>query len=264
MPKLTTLAAILLLATLLYSIDGINNTPCPTGMVFVKGGSFMMGCTKELDEDCQGNEEQERKVTVSDFCIGQAPVTLKEWLDVMSDRYKPPGRGISNNHPVTNISWEDTQEYLKLLNERTGKQYRLPTEAEWEYAARGGSESRGYKYSGSDSIDKVAWYKSNSENKTHEVCLKARNELGLCDMSGNVYEWMNDLYVSKYISRIDCILNWRGKWDAAAGVCHTWRRMLRGGSWKREAIFCRVFNGGASLPNDNDSEIGFRIALTPN
>jgi len=255
MPRIIIFLLVLLLTR------SMANTPCPTGMIFVKGGSFMMGCTKERDEDCQGNEEQEYKMTVSDFCIGQAPVTLKEWLDVMGDGYKL-GYGISDNHPVTNISWEDTQEYLRLLNKRTDKQYRLPTEVEWEYAARGGSKSRGYKYSGSDSIDKVAWYESNGEKKTHEVCRKVRNELGLCDMSGNVYEWMNDLYVSKYISRIDCLLGWRGKWDTT-GVCHTWRHILRGGSWKRKAIFCRVFSRGADWPNNRDSEIGFRIALTP-
>jgi len=253
---------IIFLLVLLFS-NLMADNPCPTGMVFVKGGSFMMGCTKEQAEDCLQDETPEYNATVSDFCIGQALVTLKEWYNIMGDGYKI-GNGIGNNHPVTDISWDDTQKYFQRLNKQAGKQYRLPTETEWEYAARGGSESKGYKYSGSDSIDKVAWYESNSESKTHEVCQKARNELGLCDMNGNVSEWVSDIYFSIHIDDTDCVVLRHGKWDDAAGVCRLWHRVIRGGSWKSNAKFCRVSSRGPYRPNESSDKIGFRIALTPN
>jgi len=158
-------------------------------MVYVQGGTFTMGCTREQGRDCQKNESPAHKVTLNDFYIGKYEVTQAQWKAVMGNN---PSKKKGDNLPVENVSWNDVQEFIRLLNERTGGNYRLPTEAEWEYAARGGNQSKGYKYSGSDNIKIVAWYDRNSGGKTHPVGTKEANELGIHDMSGNVWEWVND------------------------------------------------------------------------
>ena len=164
-------------------------------MVKIKGGTFRMGATSE-QSNYDNDEKPVHSVTLSDYYMGETEVTQELWEAVMGSN---PSRFMGDNQrPVEIVNWDDCQEFIKKLNSLTGKQFRLPTEAEWEYAARGGKYSRGYKYSGSNNVDEVAWYKSNSGETTHPVATKEANELGLYDMSGNVYEWCNDKHGSNY------------------------------------------------------------------
>mgnify|MGYP000945666556 CR=1 FL=1 len=230
------------------------------GMVFVMGGTFTMGCTTEQDSDCFSNEEPKHQVTISDFYIGQYEVTQAEWRKVMgSDPPKLYNKGC-DQCPVEEVSWNDIQEFLKKLNAQTGKQYRLPTEAEWEYAARGGSLGTGYKYAGSNSIDDVAWYNANSktantfgdQKTTRPVGQKKANELGLYDMSGNVYEWCSD---------------WKGTYPSSAqtnpvGPSSGSYRVIRGGSWYSVPQLCRVASRYYGTPDLRYNVVGFRLART--
>jgi len=159
-------------------------------MVLVEGGTFIMG------SNYWGyDEEPEHAVTVNSFYIGKYEVTQKEWKEIMGYN---PCLFKGDDLPIEQVSWNEIQEFLKELNENTGKNYRLPTEAEWEYASQGGNKSEGYMYSGSNNIEDVAWYSGNSDNKTHPVGTKLPNELGIYDMSGNVSEWCNDWYAVAY------------------------------------------------------------------
>jgi formylglycine-generating enzyme required for sulfatase activity len=155
----------------------------------------------------------------------------------------------NTNYPITGVSWNDAKAYCEWLSQKTGKTYRLPTEAEWEYAARGGSKSVGYKYSGSNNIDEVAWYDGNSGSKTHPVGQKKANELGIYDMSGNVWEWCGDWYGSYSSS------SQTNPIGAASGS----NRVFRGGSWYFIAIYCRSANRDDSTPDTRNGSIGFRL-----
>ena len=177
-----------------FNVNGVDFT-----MVYVKGGSFMMGAQKDnrnkpnYDSLASDYEKPVHKVTLSNYYIGETEVTQALWKAVMG--YNPSyvyWKG--DNLPVDGVTWDEVQEFIRKLNLLTGRTFRLPTEAEWEYAARGGSKSRGYRYSGSNSLDSVAWYRYNSGGKTHTVKGKQANELGLYDMSGNVSEWCSDWY----------------------------------------------------------------------
>jgi len=204
-------------------------------MVFVKGGTFNMGCTEEQGGDCESDEVPAQQVTVGDFRIGKYEVTQAEWNAVMGEN--PSDNQLCDDCPVELVSWNDVQEFIKRLNQLTGKTYRLPTEAEWEYAARGGNDSKGYKYAGSNDLDEVAWYGANSEKNTHPVGQKKPNELGIHDMSGNVSEW--------------CA-------DGSAGNS----RMLRGGAWgNSDSRTFRVSNRLSYNPVDRNNYHGFRLAL---
>ena len=221
-------------------------------MVRVRGGTFTMGCTKEQGRDCADDEKPAHRVTVSDFSIGTYEVTQQEWRAVMGSN--PSNFKNCDACPVENVSWDDIQEFLSRLNAKTGRAYRLPTEAEWEYAARGGSQSRGYKYAGSNSVDEVAWYTSNSGSKTHPVGQKKANELGLYDMSGNVYEW--------------CADDWHDNYSGAPSTGRAWidsprasYRVYRGGSWDTNAQFCRVSCRDSDTPSIRNNILGFRLAL---
>lgn len=162
-----------------------------------------------------------------------------------------PSRFVGDNLPVESVSYEDVKTFITKLNEKTGKTFRLPTEAEWEYAARGGKKSKGYKYSGSNNIDDVAWYYGNSNNKTHPVKTKRPNELGIYDMSGNVWEWCSDNY-GAYSSSSQ---------TNPTGPSSGSYRVDRGGSWHYNAGSCRVSTRFFSNPSDGYYYLGFRLAL---
>ena len=198
--------------------------------------------------DAGSDESPVHNVTLSAFSIGQTEVTQELWTAVMGSN---PSNWLGSKLPVETVSWGDCQIFITKLNQLTGKTFRLPTEAEWEYAARGGSKSQGYKYSGSNTIDDVAWYGSNSDNKTHEVATKQANELGIYDMSGNVWEWCQDWY-GTYSSTAQ---------SNPAGASSGSDRVYRGGSWSNTATHCRVANRGNSTPTYTNCRLGFRLAL---
>ena len=217
-------------------------------MVKIKGGTFRMGATSE-QSNYDNDEKPVHSVTLSDYYMGETEVTQELWEAVMGSN---PSRFMGDNQrPVERVSWDDCQEFIKKLNQLTGKEFRLPTEAEWEYAARGGKYSRGYKYSGSNNSDEVAWYGTNSGDKTHPVATKKANELGLYDMSGNVLEWCNDWY-GDYHSNSQ---------TNPTGPSEGEYRVLRGGSWDYRDRFVRVSGRGGSTPESRYDNQGLRLAL---
>ena len=218
-------------------------------MVLVEGGTFTMGCTD--GEECLAEELPLHQVTLSSFQIAQCPVTQKLWKEVMESN--PSYFGDCDDCPVETVSWDNVQEFITKLNKLTGKNYRLPTEAEWEYAARGGNQSKGYKYSGSDNIDVVGWCWENSEGKTHPVGTKTPNELGIYDMSGNVWEWCHDWYAT-YTE--DAQTNPQGPAEGSY-------RVLRGGSWADSEQSCCVSCRGNLTPASRSYFYGFRLVLVP-
>lgn len=216
-------------------------------MVFVEGGSFYMGSN---DFESEGDERPIHKVTLSDYYIGATEVTQELWKAVMGNN---PSGFKGSKRPVENVSWYDCQEFIKRLNKLTGKKFCLPSEAEWEFAARGGIRSRGYKYSGSNSINEVAWCLNNSSSMTHPVATKKANELGIYDMCGNAREWCSD---------------WDGEYSSSSqtnpmGPSYGYNRALRGGSWGSNPIYCRVANRDNNSPNLRYNYYGFRLALRP-
>ena len=221
-------------------------------MVYVQGGTFQMGATAEQGSDAYDGEKPVHSVTLSDFHIGKYEVTQGLWKEVMGEN--PSYNKAGDNYPVEMVSWEDCQRFIERLNSRTGLNFRLPTEAEWEYAARGGQKSRGYKYSGSTyDLGSVAWYEGNSGNRTHPVGQKQANELGLYDMSGNVYEWCYDWY-GRYSSSSQ-----RNPSGPASGA----RRVLRGGCYCNGARFCRVSIRVIGDPGYRSYFYGLRLVLAP-
>ena len=226
-----------------FTANGVSFT-----MKYVEGGTFQMGATSEQGSDANDNEKPVHSVTLSGYWIGETEVTQELWQAVMGSN---PSYFSGTNLPVEKVSWNDiVNDFLPKLNNLTGKQFRLPTEAEWEYAARGGKASQGYKYAGSNTIGDVAWYTDNSSSKTHAVKTKLPNELGLYDMSGNVYEWCSDWY-GNYSS---------GSQTNPQGPSSGSYRVLRGGSWDSSA--CRVSFRVSFLPVDPGIGIdgfGFRL-----
>ena len=231
-----------------YTVNGVS-----FDMVKVQGGTFNMGATREQGSDADSDEKPAHSVTLSSYYIGQTEVTQALWKAVMGSN---PSHFKGDNLPVEEVSWDDCQEFVRKLNQLTGKNFRLPTEAEWEYAARGGGKSRGYKYSGSNTLGDVAWYEDNSGSTTHPVATKQANELGLYDMSGNVDEWCQD-GCRDYttipqnnpkgpISTPNCAPN-----------CAT-----RGGSWEQDAWGCRVSVRESDDISWNWKDLGFRLALS--
>jgi formylglycine-generating enzyme required for sulfatase activity len=231
----------------------VNDKNLPE-MVFVKGGTFQMG-----SNDGEYNEKPVHTVTLDDFYIGKYEVTQKEWREIMGTN--PSGFKDCDNCPVEKVSWNDVQEFLKKLNAKTGKNYRLPTEAEWEYAARGGNQSKGYTYSGSNTTDNVAWYGENSyylgsEHKnygTNPVGQKSSNELGIYDMSGNVWEWCSDWYGSYYYKNSSS--------NNPKGANSGTYRVLRGGAWDNSPAYCRIADRSNYAPTYRYDDIGFRVVF---
>ena len=217
-------------------------------MVYVEGGTFMMGATSEQGSDAYDREKPAHQVTLSSFSIGRYEVTQEEWKAVMGSN---PSYFKGKKLPVEKVSWDDCQKFIRKLNQLTGKQFRLPTEAEWEYASRGGSKSRGYKYAGGNDLGSVAWYNGNSGGKTHDVGQKQPNELGLYDMSGNVWEWCQDWY-GDYSSSFQ---------TNPTGSSSGSYRVYRGGSWSDLARFCRVSYRDGDAPGFRIYDLGLRLAL---
>lgn len=229
-----------------YEVETLKVNDVEFTMVKVKGGTFTMGGTAEQGSDVLNSELPTHSVTLSTYWIGQTEVTQELWSAVMG--VNPSGH-TGENLPVDKVSWDDCQEFIAKLNELTGMTFRLPTEAEWEYAARGG-HSGGTKYSGSDDINAVAWYSSNSSNTTHPVATKQPNGLGLYDMSGNILEWCADWYYGGYSAEAQT--NPTGPETGS-------RRSLRGGSYAREAVYCRVSERDAWVPTYRFADVGMRL-----
>lgn len=250
-------------------------------MVAVEGGTFDMGATAEQGSDAESDEKPVHKVTLSSYYISKYEITQAQWKAVMErtmeeqkDRHDQSGRmslfGEGDNYPIYYVTWEEANEFCEILSAKTGKKYVLPTEAQWEFAARGGTKSKGYKYSGSNTAGDVAWFGSsytqdeagewieipgsgNAEAKTHPVGSKAANELGICDMSGNVWEWCAD---------------WLDAYSSAAltnpvGPNAGTYRVIRGSSWTYGSTDSRVSRRLGSEPGDAAGDMGFRVVCLP-
>ncbi len=223
-------------------------------MIKVTSGNFYMGAQKtasdmeNYDESAYGIESPVHHVTVGNYSIGKFEVTQIQWVAAMGTN---PSSIQGDNLPVENVSWDDVQNFINILNEKSGKTYRLPTEAEWEFAARGGNESEGFKYSGFSVIGACGWYYSNSEATTHDVGTKEANELGIYDMSGNVREWCNDWF--DYYTSSDIM--------DPQGPNYGDMKVNRGGSWTTPAVNCRNSYRHTDFPNESSQDLGFRLVL---
>ena len=229
-----------------FTANGVSFT-----MIRVDGGTFTMGATEEQGSDADDDEKPAHEVTLSTYMIGETEVTQALWQAVMGSN---PSRFTDNSqNPVERVSWDDCKEFIKKLNSLTGKSFRLPTEAEWEFAARGGNKSKHYKYSGSNTLEDVAWYGGNSGSKTYPVKMKSANELGLYDMSGNVWEWCEDWYGKDYY-KFSPKSNPKG--PSSGSNC-----VRRGGSWNNGARDCRVSIRIIVSPGSRYFHLGLRLAL---
>ena len=244
------------LALISNDMERILTQPLPSGpsfnLILVEGGSFQMGGN---DKNARDAEKPIHQVQVSSFYIGKYLVTqdlYKAIMGVNLSEFK------GSAHPVERVSWDDAHAFIVQLNEKTGKAYRLPSEAEWEFAARGGIYSEGYLYAGSDRLKDVGWYSGNNNPRgTKPVGQLLENELGIHDLSGNVYEWCEDDFHSSY----------RGApLDGSAWMDQPKRggdRVLRGGAWLDGARGCRVSYRERDEPDDRGDDVGFRLALSP-
>ena len=256
-----------------FTVNGVS-----FNMVYVQGGAFQMGAQYQnpnganYDSEASIMEEPVHSVTISDYYIGETEVTQELWEAVMGTtieqqrkkaeeywEYERDLYGVGSTYPMYYISWEECQEFVKKLNQLTGKNFSLPTEAQWEYAARGGNKSRGYKYAGSNTIGEVAWYDDNAcdgvgstspDYGTHRVGTKSSNELGLYDMTGNVLEWCSDWY-GDYST-----LSQTNPTGPTTGSI----RVLRGGCWDNYAQDCRVADRDFNIPGYRYFNSGFRLA----
>ena len=216
-------------------------------MVYVEGGTFTMGCNSEEDSDCENDEKPLHEVTLPDFYIGKLEVNQSLWNAIMSQN---PSDFKGDDLPVENVTWDDCLAFIKRLNKITKKNFRLPTEAEWEYAAHGGTRSKSYMYSGSNDLDEVAWHWN---RRTHEVGSKEPNELGIYDMTGNVWEWCSDWYDKNYYSNSPL--------ESPKGISNGLYRVFRGGGWNAEDPYCRIVNRNGRNPDVSSNYVGFRIVL---
>lgn len=224
-------------------------------MVRVKGGDYDMGCVKEWDNECYENETLHR-VHVDTFEIGKYEVTQDEWEGIMG--YNPSYFKKGGRYPVENVSWHHVQEFIRRMNmvaDKKGKKFRLPTEAEWEYAARSGGKPQ--KYAGGSNLDEVAWHRENSGGKTHLVGQKKPNDLGIFDMSGNVWEWCQDWYGEYDKASVSPLNNPKGPESGSS-------RVLRGGSWGGDARYCRSADRFYDTPDNRINFVGFRLARSVN
>ena len=228
-----------------YTANGVS-----FDMMMVKAGTFTMGATSEM-KDPEPDEKPTHQVTLTnDYYIGKTEVTQALWMAVMGNN---PSYFIGDNLPVESVSWNDCQKFISKLNSLTGQNFRLPTEAEWEFAARGGNNSNHYQYSGSNELGDVAWYVGNSGDTTHVVATKQPNELGIYDMSGNVWEWCSD---------------WFGNYSSSSltnptGPNSGSYRVLRGGGWSSLARNCRSSYRHGVAPGNGSLDDGLRLVLVP-
>lgn len=217
-------------------------------MIDVEGGVFQMGATQEQGESVYPDEYPSHKVQLSSFYIGETPVTIGLWNEVMGRASDLEGTEL----PANEVSWEDCKLFIQNLKNRTGFDFRLPSEAEWEFAARGGNKSAGTVYAGSNDIEDVAWFSGNSKKTLHPVKQKNPNELGIYDMNGNVNEWCQDWYDSYTIE------------DQENPVCTTYsfpERVVRGGGYESMARSSRVSTRFSFKPNERSRSVGFRLVM---
>ena len=217
-------------------------------MIRVEGGTFTMGATPEQGDDVYGNEKPAHEVTLSSFFLGETEVTQALWKAVM---HHNPSAFKGDNLPVEQVSWNDCKAFINKLNITLGVTFRLPTEAEWEYAARGGNKSLGNKFSGSNNLNDVAWFEDNSHNVSHPVKSMDPNELGIYDMSGNVWEWCLD-EMHNYSANVQT----NPLYSSEGSL-----RVFRGGSWRNSSGRCRVSYRFNSTPDDCINSVGFRLAM---
>ena len=222
-------------------------------MISIEGGIFKMG-----DESGKGDKDERpvHEVSLRNFKLARTETTVAQWrvfcLAVNKQMPDEPSFGWQEDHPIVNVSWDDAIAYCYWLREKTGQHYRLPTEAEWEFAARGGNKTHGYRYSGGDSIDLVAWYGGKGGYTTKAVAQKAPNELGLYDMSGNVFEWVADGYDSTYYAK--------STRDNPTGPLHAQFYVLRSGGFDTDAYKSRIPYRNIILPSRSNFNKGFRVA----
>ncbi len=219
-------------------------------MVYVEGGTFMMGATSEQEVSGKADNQPAHEVTLSSFSIGRYEVTQEEWQAVMGGSFRNDAK-----LPVVSRNWRECEEFIQKLNELTGKKFRFPTEAEWEYAARGGQKSQGYLYAGSNNIDSVAWYWGNAGSRLHPVGQKKANELGLYDMTGNVNEWCSDVYEKDYYS-VSPKDNPQGPVGPEGPKYRVRRGSYRGGDKKE----CRIAMRDSFASWGGSDTTGFRLA----
>lgn len=234
----------------------------PDDFVLIEGDTFEMGCTGE-QKNCGDEEKPVHRVTLSDFYIDKYEVTQKQWRMVMGSHPRNLYNTGCEDCPVEGVSWDAVQKFLKKLNRSLPagqKPYRLPTEAEWEFAARGGTQSKNYQFAGSNALEDVGWYISNSypgntngaQKTTRPVGQKKANELGLYDMSGNVFEWCMDWFDSDYYAS--------SPQTNPTGPTSGYDRVLRGGSWYSNPRLCRVALRTCCPPDGHGNGFGFRLA----
>ena len=231
-------------------------------MIWVEGGEFMMGCTKEQGADCENDELNVRRVRVDGFYIGMLEVTQSQWEKVMGtsiqQQWNKAGNtdylysGKGNDYPIYCVNWNEAMEFCKQLSNKTGKSYTLPTEAQWEYAARGGNKGEGYKFAGHNSPYGIAYWNRFGPGLCGTLL---PNEIGIYDMSGNVYEWCKDWFVQPYLN--NDVINPVGPTSGA-------NRVRRGGGWNsKDSKYCRVANRGYADPKNRRNDVGFRVVCLP-
>lgn len=243
---------IFLLSSFTTSFAQKNKNP---KMIFVEGGTFSMGSV-----DGENDEKPVHEVTITDFYISKTEITVGQYYDFCDESGWPkpevPMWGDNKDFPVVNVSWKDAGAYALWLSRKTGKKYRIPSEAEWEYAAKGGKKTSNFVYSGSNSLEDVAWFFETAYGSSAQpVFTKAVNELGIADMSGNVWEWCKDSYSWKYY--VGSTQNSGANMLAGGNY-----RVIRGGAWDNEANTCRIANRDRDVPESKKDNLGFRLVYS--
>ncbi len=233
----------------------------PIKMVFVKGGDLQLGCIADQGDSCRERELPSHNVKLTDFYIGETEVTQAQWMAVMGHDNNP-SYWKGNTLPVERVSWVECRRFIIRLNKYLaaelpeGYHFALPSEAQWEYAARGGMKSAGMRYAGSNDLKQIAWFYDNSNQHTHDVRIKTANELGIFDMSGNVWEWCEDWYDENFYAE-------NTDWNNPMNNQETSYRVQRGGSWNYAASYSRCATRDRGSIHSRYEDCGFRVALVP-